>query len=489
MTTNSFLGIWTYRSFHNKPEVVEDFNDIRLWQATLSLESAGPDLVTGRIGAGGYDLELHGSISNDSEIPSIKLRGIGVNGTPTEGWVYDYVGVLSPIWPDGDQQRPTILGTVIRSAPHSPNRPAGLTYSFIAVNNSTPVATYQLPQIVTEHFADRVHRLHHAVWHGIRGNWNGLSREEQEALVNLDWGIPGNRFALISPAERTRPAVTNGSGEDFLFFHRQMVVEYKKLMAQAGEDPIEWPEIPQPGVLGANGIANAVPSMWSIAQYPNVERRFANVKSDSCFWSRMRWWDYQFKDPTYLASLTLSEFGAIIEFSVHNDMHIRWSASPRDPDTNEQLHLGRPDYDFSTKWDNPRYDWLGEFYSSHVNPVFWRLHGWIDDRIEDWFSAHEWKHPGEVTRVEKGGVHWFTPGKWVAVENPWVWPESLGGYGHGHDHHDPDLNVKRIASAEKAMAILFPPPVPNIAPDALAIDFDASAIHLWNPDRTSVIGF
>ena len=24
-----------------------------------------------------------------------------------------------------------------------------------------------------------------------------------------------------------------------------------------------------------------------------------------------------------------------------------------------------------------------------ANPVFWRLHGWIDDRINDWFAAHE----------------------------------------------------------------------------------------------------
>lgn len=489
MISNPFIGTWTYRSFHNKPEEVEDFNDIRLWQADLTLEADGSDLVKGQIGSGGYDLDIHGSISTDNGIPSIKFRAVGVSGTQTSGWVYDYVGVLSPIWPDGDQQRPAIVGAVIRSVPHSPNRQAGLTYSFVAVNKTTPAAVYQLPQSVTANFADRVHRLHHAVWHGIRGSWNGLTKEEQEALANLDWRIPGDRVALISPAERTRPAVTNGSGEDFLFFHRQMVIHYKMLMAEASETPNEWTEIPQPGAGEPNGPANAVPPMWSIAQYPNVERRFTAVKSDSFYWSRMRWWDYQFKDPTYLASLTLGEFGAIIEFSVHNDMHIRWSATPRDPDTNELLPLGRPDEDISTKWDNPRYDWLGEFYSSHINPVFWRLHGWIDDRIEDWYAAHELKHPGKVERVQKGGVQWFVPGDWVLVENPWVWPESLGGYGHGHDHHDPDLKAKRIASAEKAMAILFPPPAPPAALKALTIDRATTSIWLRNPNRTSVIGF
>ena len=32
-------------------------------------------------------------------------------------------------------------------------------------------------------FADRVHRLHHAVWHGIRGSWNQLEEAERKALI------------------------------------------------------------------------------------------------------------------------------------------------------------------------------------------------------------------------------------------------------------------------------------------------------------------
>jgi len=46
----------------------------------------------------------------------------------------------------------------------------------------------------------------------------------------------------------------------------------------------------------------------------------------------------------------------------------------------------RPTFDFSEKWSSPKYDYLGEFYSSHVNPIFWRLHGWVDDRIDDWLN-------------------------------------------------------------------------------------------------------
>ena len=199
----------------------------------------------------------------------------------------------------------------------------------------------------------------------------------------------------------------------------------------------------------------------------------------------MRWWDQQYKDPTYLATLTLGELGALLEFSVHNDMHLRWSALPRDPDTNAALPQGRPDDpQVSPKWDSPRYDTLLEFYSSHVHPVFWRLHGWIDDRIDDWYEAHERVHPGEVVRRRDGDVAWFAPGRWVQVADPWVWPaqstgshpggpadpgpptrherhEQHGGHdehgGHGGHGHplDPEERRRRIESMEKVLAVLY----------------------------------
>ncbi len=172
-------------------------------------------------------------------------------------------------------------------------------------------------------------------------------------------------------------------------------------------------------------------------------------------------------------------------------MHIRWSAAPRDPQTHTLLQLGRPSYDFSEKWDDPRYDWLGEFYSSHVNPIFWRLHGWIDDRIENWFAAHERIHPGQIKRIEKGGVKWFDQGQWVHVEHPWVWPKSLGGsdHGHGHgDHEDPDLRKKRIESMQKVVVILFPPPPPrDLTPGAENLFLTAAPEG--GAVRNSVVGF
>ena len=82
--------------------------------------------------------------------------------------------------------------------------------------------------------------------------------------------------------------------------------------------------------------------------------------------------------------------------------------------------------DYAARWFREENDFLGDPFSSHVNPVFWRFHGWIDDRIEDWYRAHERAHPGEVQRREVNGVSWFAPGRWVQVGDPWLGPMTHG---------------------------------------------------------------
>lgn len=308
---------------------------------------------------------------------------------------------------------------------------------------SQPQSHYALPSVVTQAFADELVRLHHMVWHLIRDHWHELSAKQIKQLTALDWHVWGNR------ASQSRNALLNGSGEDFLFFHRQMIQYYLNLMKQAQAKPIWWKELPQPG---DNQLGNAIPPSWHIPTNPKLERRIATIKSDHFYWSRLKWVEYQFKNPIYLASLTLGELGSLLEYTIHNDLHMRWSAPPRDPVTHQIVPAGRPIDDLSHKWTLPEYDWLGEFYSSQVNPLFWRLHGWVDDRIEDWYRAHEKIHPGQVIRTVKGGVSWFYPGRWVQVKHPWVWPQSLGGYTHGH--HAPYLREKRLASLRVVAQII-----------------------------------
>jgi hypothetical protein len=168
-----------------------------------------------------------------------------------------------------------------------------------------------------------------------------------------------------------------------------------------------------------------------LSQLGDSSDRIKFFKSPWFFSSVMAQLEKQFKNPRYLSALSLGALGNLLEFTIHNQMHMRWSSVSRDPRTGAPTIRG--DFDFDTKWDDPKYDYLGEFYSSHVNPVFWRLHGWVDDRIEDWFNAHQAAQPGEIERYEYQGIPWFKPGKWVQVDKPFYWPEA-----HHHDGSDQD---------------------------------------------------
>lgn len=57
-----------------------------------------------------------------------------------EQWVYDYIGYVVPPWPNGIDQRPAIVGSVIRTIPHSGGQPgtlnpAGVVASFYAARS------------------------------------------------------------------------------------------------------------------------------------------------------------------------------------------------------------------------------------------------------------------------------------------------------------------------------------------------------------------
>jgi len=361
--SNPFAGTWTYRSFHNNPKPVQSFDEIRLAQADLVLNEAGPDWLEGTLSFGKSSLEMAGVSTCVEGRWQLRMRAKGLDKTDTCGWVYDYVGEMAAEWPTGDGQRPAIVGTVIRSVYHDPDRDAGLSYSFVAVKREPDLFVVKpLPKTVVEHFADREHRLHHAAWHALRNGWRGLRKDQQAAVGALGWEPPRPSLLTAVNGGILKPLVSNGSGEDFLYFHREMVIMFRQLMDAEGEKRVEWGNIPAPGAPG-----DEVPPAWRIPKAPSLERRIRALKTDEFYWSRMRWWDQQFKDPTYLSALTLGEFGSLIEFSVHNDMHMRWSATPRDPETNKLLvngDVGRPYKDTSERWDNPKYDWLGEFYSS-----------------------------------------------------------------------------------------------------------------------------
>jgi hypothetical protein len=79
-------------------------------------------------------LDLQGTIRTSTTEPSpiVEIFGTGRPGTNTAGWEYDYFGQLALHWPNGVNQTPALVGTVIRAKPHG-GAPAGYVASFVAV--------------------------------------------------------------------------------------------------------------------------------------------------------------------------------------------------------------------------------------------------------------------------------------------------------------------------------------------------------------------
>jgi hypothetical protein len=130
-------GKWTYRSFHNRPALVGDNAqaalDLIFAEAVFTFEVSGTSLK-GAIDWQGGGLDLKGQIQPaNGKVPlSVAIVGSGRPKSSTDGWEYDYRGSLAYQWPNGVNQVPALVGTVIRAKPHS-GEPAGYVASFIAV--------------------------------------------------------------------------------------------------------------------------------------------------------------------------------------------------------------------------------------------------------------------------------------------------------------------------------------------------------------------
>ena len=91
--------------------------------------------LAGTIGGPGWSLTLKGARSYGNPMHA-RFEGKGIVGG--EQWIYDYEGYLVPDWPNGVDQVPAIVGSVIRTIPHSGSQPgtvnpAGVVCSFYAV--------------------------------------------------------------------------------------------------------------------------------------------------------------------------------------------------------------------------------------------------------------------------------------------------------------------------------------------------------------------
>jgi hypothetical protein len=137
---SGLAGKWTYRSFHNRPALVDGDPQkaLRLIfaEAVFMFQIDGTSLK-GALDWQGGGLDLQGTIQPPSGTApfSVAIVGSGRPKTDTDGWEYDYRANLAYEWPNGVSQVPALVGTVIRAKPHD-GGPAGYVASFIAVKQS-----------------------------------------------------------------------------------------------------------------------------------------------------------------------------------------------------------------------------------------------------------------------------------------------------------------------------------------------------------------
>lgn len=295
-----------------------------------------------------------------------------------------------------------------------------------------------MPREVTDLMAGREHRHHHWLWHEVRNSWLRYPPDVQQQIRHSGWEPP--RPALD---ERGRPILDNDSGQDFLYMHRQMLADVNRILADVNDPAyprvLAWTTLPPPG----DAVFPVPPPWFDPERGDEVDRRTffevnKRLKSNIFYEKRLVSWQKLFTDPAFLRDVTLGELGTLIEHSIHAAMHNRWAASPagfRPDPTPMEGHTIDP------LWDDPRYDHLADTYSSHVNPVFWSLHGWADDRIEDWKAANGvygnafWKGTwvGKLPRVEQ-----------AAPESP---PPEPPPQPHPHQHGHPEAEARDHPSA------------------------------------------
>jgi len=217
-----------------------------------------------------------------------------------------------------------------------------------------------LPNEVRTMLGSQGTRMHHALWHSARNRvwWKEeLGESGRAQLEAAGWKAP--RFDDEA-----------GSGLDFLFMHRRMIRMVNARLREVGDpaypEVVGWRDLP----FEHSDPIWPMPPAWE-ADDARIQEQVDFAKSEETTAVYRRRYLEEFTDRSWLRSQSLDALGRELEFTIHGWMHLHWAEEPSGP-------ANRLDVDN---------DWLGSPFSSHVNDHFWKLHGWIDERIEAWEDA------------------------------------------------------------------------------------------------------
>lgn len=224
----------------------------------------------------------------------------------------------------------------------------------------------EIPNAARTRLASERVRMYHAIWHFVRreDDWNGLEASQKDELVRQGWTPP--RF-------ETQP----GAGIDFLYMHRRMI-QMVNLWA-AGQEHHHHHGPPQRDAFVRSWVNipwDHADLVWpmpivDLASDPDLQQIFGPSKEQATTEVYRRRVSERYENREWLRTRSLDQLGSELEFGIHGWMHMHWStAPPTNPNTLDESN-----------------EWLGSPFSSHVNRHFWKLHGWIDDRIYAWEDA------------------------------------------------------------------------------------------------------
>jgi hypothetical protein len=133
---NDLTGLWHYRSFRNRTDVIPDANKLLFGEGDLSLTESQIGNLGGAGDFGDGDTMSYVGVVSRGTGVTVRFQGRGT-GKGNSDWLYDYWGVLVPEWPNGVNQVTAIVGSVVRSAPHGDGSGGvalpGLVASFIVL--------------------------------------------------------------------------------------------------------------------------------------------------------------------------------------------------------------------------------------------------------------------------------------------------------------------------------------------------------------------
>jgi hypothetical protein len=271
--------------------------------------------------------------------------------------------------------------------------------------------------------SNRGHRLWHYLWHGMRSQWEYLGQADREALI-------AHFGPTVAPPSRN--PTRSPDGEDFLYMHHNMLKAIGQYLGTQGKTMVPaWKVLPR----------------FEDPAHPSTDYAATQDVFDT--------WEKDYQDKEKIKAMTLGEYGQAIEETIHNNMHMRF-LNPADMDIPGDPLDPEWEKKYSKLFDDPSYDYLGGTYSSHVNPVFFMLHGWVDDRIQTWLEVHGYQNIGSAAECQgKSSCYvWLSDPAYQieAGDSPWegVAPGAARS-GLGLHHHNvptgavPNLSVKARA--------------------------------------------